>query len=72
MNLFHWRGAGIDLLIMAGSEEAAREKAIADAKAWRWQNPERFDLLIATLEGAPRFVAGELHTITIDLLKSPA
>jgi hypothetical protein len=66
MNLFHWKAEGIDLLIMAETEEAARVSAIADIKAWRWQDPERMDALEAAVSGQPRFIAEPLHTITID------
>lgn len=72
MKIYHWKSQGIDAMVLAGSEVEARAQLVSDFKAWRWQDPTRFDLMLHDLAGPPLFVAGPLHTITIDSLERRA
>ena len=66
MKIFHWRSHGIDLLVCTDSEDMARGYIITQVKSWRWQDPEKFDAVLADLQGPPLFVADAGHVITIE------
>jgi hypothetical protein len=68
MRLFHWNSQGIDFLVAAESEEAARESIKSNVASWRWQDPERFDAVLKDLESPPYHIAEVGQVVTIDFL----
>ena len=68
MRLFHWNSKGADFLVVAESEQSARETIKSNVLAWRFQNPERFDAVLKDLENPPYYVADPGHVVAIDSL----
>jgi hypothetical protein len=66
MKLYHWKSQGIDFLLMARDEDQARSVLLENIGQWRWQNPERFDAVLADVKNPPLFTANPLHVISID------
>ena len=69
MKLFHWKSQQVELFVMAESESEARSFLVESVNSWRWQNPARFDAILADLDGSPYFIAEPGHVVTIDTEK---
>lgn len=66
MKLYHWKAAGYDFLVMAESEQAARECLLPQVFALSTIDPKRAELAMADIEKLPYFVAGSGHVIAVD------
>jgi hypothetical protein len=65
MKVYHWYGAGIDLLVMSETEEAARLACSEQCDSLSVYEPERAKKLREIVEKAPFYEAPEDHVIAI-------